>query len=620
MGHENSFQRNFDHWKMMILHFFLSLIFGLLTSSPLPEEEPSYDLTILHINDIHAHIEQGNTHSTRCRPENAEADECYGGVARVYQKQLEIRQQDPDALFLNAGDFFQGTVWYTEFKYAPMIEFGNLMNFTAMGVGNHDFDDSITGFAPFAENSNYDLLASNIENTIADGSFEEGKHYKKSTIKTVKGRKIGIIGYITQSTSYNFPNGTLSFTDEIESVRAEAKMMKENNVTIIIALGHSGYDIDQELAAQIPELDLVVGGHSHTFLYTDTGAGLPSTEASRGDYPTYVENRESGKIIPVVQAYCYTKYLGHLQISFDAAGELLEPVDGKGVSFAEPILLDKNIQQNETVLDKMARWQANLTEYKAVVGENTIILKEEGPSEESNIGDVICQSMAAVYPNTTISFSNNGGIRSSLAVGNLTYEDVLYVLPFDNTVDFVNMKGSGIRASIENAAAGIDSEDLNKYPGFGYQLSGLRVKIVVTPNNAGSRVADLQVEDINGVFAAIQDEEIYNVALPSFLAGGGTKFQKQMRGVFDDHILTHDVGEVMIYQALRTYIEDNTPLAQEVDGRLWVGQSNNTTTTSTTTADINTTTTTANDNSTTTGSSTSISAISFILLISTLGL
>ena len=557
----------------MLLPYGISFLLGIVSSLPLAQDENGLDLTIIHINDIHAHIEQGNTHSTRCRPEDAEAEECYGGVARVYQKQMEIREEDPDALFLNAGDFFQGTVWYTEFKYGPMIEFGNLMNFTAMGVGNHDFDDSITGFAPFAEQSNYEMLASNIDNTIDDGSFEEGTHYKKSTIKMVKGRKIGIIGYITTSTAYNFPNGTLVFTDEIEAVRGEAKMLKENGVDIIIALGHSGYDIDKELAANIPELDFVVGGHSHSFLYTDTGSGLPSIERPRGEYPTYVENKETGKIIPVVQAYCYTKYLGHLQIHFDAAGDLLEPVNGKGVSFAEPILLDASIEQNQMVLDKMKVWQANLTEYKTVVGENTIILKEEGPSEESNIGDVICQSMAAVYPNTTISFSNNGGIRSSLAVGHLTYEDVLYVLPFDNTVDFVTMKGSGIRASLENAARDIDFEDLNKYPGFGYQLSGLRVTIIVTPDNAGDRVADLQVMDVNGVFGDIQDDEVYNVALPSFLAGGGSKFQKQMRGVFDDHILSHDVGDVMIYQALRTYIQDNTPLAQEIDGRLQVGWS-----------------------------------------------
>ena len=118
---------------------------------------------------------------------------------------------------------FPGTVWYTKFRYEPMIEFGNILNYTAMGLGNHDFDDSILGIAPFAESTTFDLLASNIENNLNDDSFVEGTHYKKSVVKTVRGTKIGIIGYITQSTEYNFPNGSLAFVDEIETVGKEAK-------------------------------------------------------------------------------------------------------------------------------------------------------------------------------------------------------------------------------------------------------------------------------------------------------------------------------------------------------------------------------------------------------------
>ena len=113
-------------------------------------------------------------------------------------------------------------------------------------------------------------------------------------------------------------------------------------MTILIALGHSGYEMDIELAENIPELDVVVGGHSHTFLYTDSdGSGPPSNDIPDGDYPTYVKNKVTDKVIPVVQAYCYTKYLGHLELQFDDQGELLTPVDGNGVSFADPILLDK---------------------------------------------------------------------------------------------------------------------------------------------------------------------------------------------------------------------------------------------------------------------------------------
>ena len=152
---------------------------------------------------------------------------------------------------------------------------------------------------------------------------------------------------------------------------------------IIIALGHSGYDVDIKLAETIPELDLVVGGHSHTYLFT--GPDPPSTDVPKGDYPTYVKN--GNKTIPVVQAYCYTKYLGHLELQFDDDGELLTPVDGVGVSYAEPILLNSDVGQDPVILEAMEKWQQNLTEYKVVVGENLVYMSEGGPSEESNIGE-----------------------------------------------------------------------------------------------------------------------------------------------------------------------------------------------------------------------------------------
>ena len=90
----------------------------------------------------------------------------------------------------------------------------------------------------------------------------------------------------------------------------------------------------------------------------------------------------------MVQAHCYTKYLGHLELRFDETGELLSPVNGTGVSFAEPILLDDSIEQDQQVLEAMVKWQHNLTEYKEVLGFNELYMEERRPSEESNIGEV----------------------------------------------------------------------------------------------------------------------------------------------------------------------------------------------------------------------------------------
>ena len=114
--------------------------------------------------------------------------------------------------------------------------------------------------------------------------------------------------------SYNIEK--IEFLDEVESVKREARRLKDLGVSIIIATGHAGYDIDLKMAAEIEELDLVVGGHSHTFLFTGDDKPEGSIEHVEGDYPTYVK-QANGRVVPVVQVYCYSKYLGHLELNFD---------------------------------------------------------------------------------------------------------------------------------------------------------------------------------------------------------------------------------------------------------------------------------------------------------------
>lgn len=92
----------------------------------------------------------------------------------------------------------------------------------------------------------------------------------------------------------------------------EAAILKKNGVNIIIALGHSGYIVDQQIARECPEVDVVVGGHSNTFLFSGP---QPDAEKIDGPYPTVIVQKESGKKVPVVQAFAYTKYLGELKLN-----------------------------------------------------------------------------------------------------------------------------------------------------------------------------------------------------------------------------------------------------------------------------------------------------------------
>ena len=137
---------------------------------------------------------------------------------------------------------------------------------------------------------------------------------------SIGGVKVGIIGYVIKDRSI-YDEAMIKdivFKDEIKYVQEEATRLKTLGVNIIIAAGHAGYDLDQKMAREIDELDLVVGGHSHTYLFTSKdGSNPPSIETPLGDYPTYVRQK-SGKVVPVVQVFCYTKYLGHLELHFDA--------------------------------------------------------------------------------------------------------------------------------------------------------------------------------------------------------------------------------------------------------------------------------------------------------------
>ena len=335
---------------------------------------------------MHSHFEEVNIKTGTCKLADKDKGNCYGGLSRIFSYVKDVRREDPEALLLNGGDFYQGTMWYTIFKYQPVIEFSNLLNYTCGSLGNHDWDDGGEGLKPFVKQANFPLLAVNILS-------ETVPEVRSSVVVTVRGVKIGIIGYITPETvTISNPGNRTYFYDIIPSVREEAKTLKSFGVNILVAVGHAGYSLDKELARSVEELDIVVGGHSHTFLYTGQE---PSIEQAEGQYPTFIRQK-SGRVVPVVQAYCYTKYIGHLELQFDEEGELLKPVETYGVWFAEPVLLDSSIVRDEWIETKFKKYLSVLQPYKEVVG-STLVPLERNENDESLLGNVVSDSMLSVW-------------------------------------------------------------------------------------------------------------------------------------------------------------------------------------------------------------------------------
>lgn len=271
-----------------------------------------------------------------------------------------------------------------------MTDLVNILNHTALALGNHEFDDNIMGLIPFVDAATFPIVNANIDATDEPDYLarqRNGKITKSHVVTADNGAKIGIIGYTTEDTPSISNPGRLKFLDVVQSVNTEATKLHSEGVKILIAVGHGGFDVDQKVAEGVPLIDAVVGGHTNTFLYTGTP---PDIEEPLGTYPFMVTQNESSRKVPVVQAYAFGKYLGYLNLTFDAEGELV-------MAQGNPILLDGSVPQDEELLARVNEWGKNVTELtKMEVGKTRVFLN--GKAEvcrlyECNLGNFITDAM-----------------------------------------------------------------------------------------------------------------------------------------------------------------------------------------------------------------------------------
>ncbi|KAM4529430.1 5'-nucleotidase [Fundulus diaphanus] len=537
------------------------LLFILLVGTPVPSAA-EWKLVLLHTNDVHARVEETSVFSAKCSRQG----DCYGGVARRATEIQRIRDQESNVLLLDAGDQFQGTVWFNYYKGAEAAHFMNKLGYDAMVFGNHEFDNGVEGLmTPFLQNINCSVLSANIQpdSTLAS-TF--GITYSPYKIFEVGGQRVGVVGYTSRETkALSKPGPHLHFLDEVSSLQPEVDKLTALGVNKIIALGHSGFTVDRLIAKKVRGVDVVIGGHTNTFLYTGTP---PSVETKAGDYP-YVELSEDGRSVPVVQAYAFGKYLGHLTVTFDDEGNAVK-------YFGNPILLDSSIPQDPKILAEVENWKKNLANYTAkVVGRTLVFLNGSNMacrSQECNLGNLICDAMLDNYirffddeqwNHVSACIFNGGGIRGSIDErtynGSITMEDLLSVLPFGGTFDLVQLNGSTLRNAFEHGVGKYGSN-----AGEFLQVSGLRVEFDVS-KPAGRRVRSLSILCTRcrvPQYEPVLDAALYTVTLPSYLVTGGDGFD-----VIKNGFKKHNSGDLDI-SVVADYIAQKGRIYPAVEGRI----------------------------------------------------
>jgi 2',3'-cyclic-nucleotide 2'-phosphodiesterase (5'-nucleotidase family) len=423
------------------------------------------DLKILYVNDFHSFAEP-------YKPTGSDAP--LGGIAYLAGAVDRARGKQP-SLLLSAGDMIQGNPWANLVRGKSTIEVMNAMRFDAMVVGNHEFDFGPKVLKERMAQARFPFLGANVKGISA---------LKPYVIKNLQGVRIAIIGVVTPEiavTTHPRNVAGLTFSTPESAVKKYLPELKRR-ADIVIVLSHCGFPADKELAARVPEIDVIVGGHSHTKILQ----------------PELV-----GQTI-IVQAWEHAKGLGVLNlkvkdgkvIGFDGALQEISPATGAPNAQVKEIV-DRYERQVDSLLQR-------------VIGETQVDLDgEHVRTGETNLGDFVADVMRQTA-GAEAALINGGTIRTSVPQGQITLKDIYAMLPFDNYLVAISLTGAQIKAALEHGVARLE-ERSRSFP----QVSGL------TFTYSPSAPAGFRIKEVTVGGQPLDAQKEYVVATHDFLVAGG---------------------------------------------------------------------------------------------------
>jgi 5'-nucleotidase/UDP-sugar diphosphatase len=425
--------------------------------------------TILFFNDFHAHFEPFEVPGTEGE---------VGGLARLAGVADAVRAENEAAgvptFLLIAGDMLQGTPYSTVYRGEVEFTCLNEMAVSAMCLGNHEFDYGQENLRDLMELADFPVISANVSAAAGNGAFAKGFVWLEAGDSRVL-----VIGLTTPETSITTaPRNVvgLEFTDPGATAKAVISEYGED-ADAIVALTHLGFENDLALARAVPELDVVVGGHTHTEV----------------DEPA-----KAGKAV-VCSAYEYGIYLGRMDLEVDDEGDVT-------TTAYRLIPVNAAAPEDEAVAGVIDGYETGLSaKLDVVVGTVDTVLNRKAVTEkETNFGDFVADLMREAT-GADVAVVNGGGVRADLGPGEITLGDVLTALPFGNEVVVLDVPGATLRQAFELCAREKVGEG-----GF-LQVSGCEYAI-----GPGTILAAVNVGG-----APLDDGVTYKVAMSDFLAEGG---------------------------------------------------------------------------------------------------
>lgn len=490
-------------------------------------------MTVVHINDSHSHLDPV---PLSIRIDSEKIRLASGGAARLSTRIQDIRSEVDNVAFLHAGDAVQGTLYFTKYHGEPEIEWLNWMDCDAMVTGNHEYDKGGAVLAEMIDRAAFPVLAANVDVTSDPNLRDRLLPY---IILDMDGRDVAVIGLVSPETPITSnPEDTIIFRDCAAAVSPIIDRLTQKGINIIILLTHIGYENDIALAQSVEGVDVIVGGHTHTWL-GDTDTIITGTD---GPYPTRVTS-PSGQPVYIIHAGAHGRSVGRLDMTVDRHGIITR------CSGSAPVLVDStwnryaeagHRSQMMDIVEEDPVIQRRLAPYREGIKtlKNQVIahverdirhvrlpgMRHPSTGETLTLGSELAPLMAkamfqkadATGLKPDFAVQNAGGVRMDLPAGNVTVGDVYELLPFENTLVVVDLTGADIRACLESLMDRLQDPDNDGCYPYWHRL---RFDTETDPSS-GHRIRriDWQTPDKN--WQPLDPDRIYRIATNSYLADG----------------------------------------------------------------------------------------------------
>ena len=509
--------------RIKILTAILAIVLLSLTAlgyGKIVSKNIEQSLTVLHTNDIHGHLEPFNYKNF---------DEKVGGAARLAGLINRIKSSNPNVLTLDAGDFAQGTLYFKIFNGKPGVEVLSASGYDAVEIGNHEFDKGLDTLetmisSPEAQSTGVQstevqFLCANLRFTKKPGLNNKIKPY---IIKNYNGLRVGVIGVIT-------PN-LKALTNNLENVEildptAVVKKITEEidpKTDLIIVLSHCGHDFDRDIAKSVKGIDVIIGGHSHTFMKK----------------PDVVYNGHEHVI--VVQDGEFGVNLGRLDLKIK--DDEIKSFNYKPVLLTAKISKDKNV---DLIVDNYSK-KLQIYDKKiiGVVSNEIVATRRELYCSFTTGGSLLTNAIKSKFKDIDVVLQNSGTIRTNrvLPAGNISMADVMELYPFENKIIIAEINGKTLKNILNYSA-----KELPEGDGKFLQSNGLEYTVKL-----GYKRNTVTKIKVNG--APLDENKYYKVAVNDFMFNGGDgyKYFKYAKSSVNTGIY--------LDEAVMDYIKSNTPL------------------------------------------------------------